>query len=99
MLPLPGVTDLVVHNVEGNPQIVAIRKFLLEEYFPDLRRLTLGLGAFRCLWNKDVISLFLDQKWLRLDAAAKGIGHCKIIVFRVDGINDLEWESSIKTTL
>jgi hypothetical protein len=55
--PLPGVTDLVVENVEWDPQ-VAIKKLLLEEYFPDLRHLILRLEPFHFLWDEDVIPLF-----------------------------------------
>ena len=54
--PLPGVTDLVVENVEGVPQVAAIKKLLLEEYFPDLRHLILRLEAFLFFWDEDVIS-------------------------------------------
>jgi len=97
MQPLPGVTNLVVYNVEGPPQAAAIKRFLFGDYFPDLRHLTLGQQAFRFLWDADAISL-LDQKWLRLDATAKGIGHRKIIVIRVGDCNWV-WESFIRAKL
>ena len=97
MQPLPGVTDLVVHNVERPPQVVAIKRLLLEDYFPDLRHLILGQQSFRFLWDGNAISL-LDQKWLRLDATAKGIGHRKIIVIRVGDCN-WAWESFTRAKL
>ena len=64
MQPLPGVTDLVVNNIEGVCQIAGIKKFLLEEYFPDLRHLILQQDSFYVLRDEDVIPLLLD--WKRL---------------------------------
>jgi len=99
--PLPGVTDLVAENVDAAHHVSAIKKLLLEEYFPDLRHLILRLEAFRSFWDEGVISLLLVWKRQRQGAAAKG-RQCKILIMdqrRVHKFNDLVWKSPIGTTL
>jgi hypothetical protein len=70
--PLSTVVDLVVDgDVEKGRQAPFIGKLLLEEYFPDLRRLTLGLQPFRRLWDMNVIPLYLDNRRPRPDGPSE----------------------------
>jgi hypothetical protein len=70
--PFSTVADLVVEGyIEHKYQAPLIQKLLLEEYFPNLRRLTLGLLPFRDLWDMGIIRQYLDRKRPRSD----GFGH------------------------
>jgi hypothetical protein len=53
--PLPGVTDLIL----GSPRI-AMRK-LLQEYFPDLRHLTIQLSDLDRLWKNGTIPKLINH--------------------------------------
>ena len=92
--PLPGVTDLVVESLEQGCQVAMINKLLLEEYFPDLRHLTLRLEPFLLLWAKDDILLYLDRKRPRSDGPNKGRLH-KFLVIDEDQTSNFEemWNS------
>jgi hypothetical protein len=63
--PIPGVTGLVLASLGRES---AMEKLLLEEYFPDLRRLTLLLRPFIFLWEEGLVSELLDRKGPRPDA-------------------------------
>jgi hypothetical protein len=86
-LPLAGVTDLVFENVEKAHQTVTIKKLLLEEYFPDLLRLTLRLDPFLFLLDEDVIRLLLDRKPPRHGAANGGRLRKILVKCGSDGFN------------
>ena len=93
--PFPGVTDVVLEYL-GVGHIM-IKKLLLEEYFPDLRHLTLRLQPFICLWHIGIISMLLDRKQPRPDAANEG-RLLKLLVIdrhRTGEFNDLVWKSAI----
>jgi hypothetical protein len=55
--PFRGVTDLSLHSVDG-----AVKRFLVQEYFPDLRCLTLRVQPFLFLWRSGIISTLLGRK-------------------------------------
>lgn len=69
--PLPGVIDLVLDYVDKWGTVVT-SKLLLEDYFPDLRHLTLQLAVFKFLWGEGIIPLLLDRARPRLNAASNG---------------------------
>jgi len=77
--PLSGMTDLVVTFWEYDKGDV-MRRLLLEEYFPDLRHLTLGLQPFKVLWNTGAIPLLLDRKRPRPGELNGGSLHKFIVV-------------------
>jgi hypothetical protein len=54
-----GVTDLFLEHLEQY-QTFAIKEFLLQEYFPDLRHLTLRLEPFLRLWDVGTFSMLVD---------------------------------------
>jgi len=62
--PLPGVTDLVIGACEDGDAMMGL---LLEEYFPDLRHLTLRFSPFKVLWDIGVIPSLVDRKRPRVD--------------------------------
>jgi hypothetical protein len=79
--PLSTVVDLVVDgNIENESRALLIKKLLLEEYFPDLRQLTLGLRPFRYLWDMGVIHLYLNRKRPRSDGPSDGKLHKLLVV-------------------
>ena len=90
--PLPGVTDLVLEYLDV--ESVVVKKLLLEEYFPDLHHLTLGLQSFLYLWHTGIISMLLDCKQPHRDTANKG-RHRKILVIdqcQTGEFNDFVWK-------
>jgi hypothetical protein len=91
--PLPGMTDLVVESLGDQNQSLSIQRLFLEEYFPDLRLLTLRLQTFYALWANGVIPLFLDRNRPRLGIATKGRQR-KIVVenLRTD-FDTMAWDS------
>jgi len=96
--PLPGVTDLVVDQVDGI-LVLKLKKLLLENFFPDLRHLTLRLRAFLFLWNAGAIPLLLDRKRPRPDGPNEGRLH-KFLVVKdqsTTGIDkfDRMWKSDV----
>ena len=93
--PLPGVTDVVLEYLGAG--LFTIEKLLLEEYFPDLRHLTLRLQPFFCLWHNGIISMLLDRKKPHPDAGNEG-RHRKLLVIdrhRIGEFNALVWKSGI----
>jgi hypothetical protein len=89
---LPGVTDLVVES--PIVQHVPLEKLLLEEYFPDLSRLTLRLQPFLLLWRADTVFKLL-RKW---PWAGGSNENRKILVIdsdRADDFSSLVWETDI----
>jgi hypothetical protein len=92
LLPLPGVTDLVLETLEQ--ESYAANKLLLEECFPDLHTLTLGIEPFLFLWTREIIPRLLDRK-----SPSPFAGKLrKILVVercRPGEINDRVWNSYI----
>jgi hypothetical protein len=80
--PFPGVTDLVVENQspQKRSRAVLIGNFLLEEYFPDLRRLTLRPPTFLLLLDMGTFPLLVDYRRLRSGGREEG----KLKIFVVD---------------
>jgi len=71
-----------------------MKGLLLEEYFPDLCRLTLRLQPFEVLWNIGATSLLLDRKRPRPDEPNGGRLHKFIAVdqpYRFDRM----WNSDV----
>ena len=58
--PLPGVTELVLINLESQSDFSLIEKLLFEDYFPDMRYLVLVRDLFLTLWDGGTVSLLLD---------------------------------------
>ena len=83
--PLPGVTDLVVETLRKGCQADRIMKILLEEYFPDLRHLTLRLRPFLFLWDTGFIPLFLNRKRPQPNGPNEGKLHKFLVVERDKG--------------
>jgi hypothetical protein len=92
--PLRGVTDLVLEEY-SDP--ITVRKLLLEEYFPDLRHLTLRLEPFLDLWRNGILSMVLDRKRQHCDAPNGG-RLLKVLVvdpLRHHDFDRLIWRSKI----
>jgi len=90
---LPGVTDLVLES--PFVEYVHLEKLLLEEYLPNLSRLTLRLEPFLHLWKAGTISKLLDRKWPWAGDGSEG-QHRKILV--IDPIEAGEFSGSVLET-
>ena len=77
--PFPGVTDLVLENLEERNHPATVTILLLEGYFPDLCYFTIRLKVFLFLWDEGIIHVLLGHKLPHVDTATKGI-HCKMVV-------------------
>lgn len=90
--PLTMVTDVDLELeclTHGGRDI--LEKLLLEEYFPNLRHLTLGLKSFLDLWNCGIFFNLLHSKWLW--AGAPNESKIRVIDHRRgDEFDPLIWE-------
>jgi hypothetical protein len=91
------VADLVVDDViEDDYQAPLFEKLLLQEYFPDLRRLTLRLQPFLVLWDMGAMPLYLDRKRPQSNELGRGRLQKFIVVDprRAREFEDL-WDSDV----
>ena len=70
--PFPGVTELVLINLESQSHTTQIEKLLLEDYFPHMRHLILERDLFLTLWDLGIVSRMLDRNRPRHHTAIEG---------------------------
>jgi len=90
---LPGVTDLFLES--SIVEHVPLEKLLLDEYLPNLSRLTLRLEPFLHLWKAGTISKLLVRKWPWAGGGNEG-RHRKILV--IDPIEAGKFSGSVWET-